>query len=239
MLRKAVIVVLLASILGTLARRNAPNDPWLRVDPSTPLTIHSVALGEEETLSWRVENVVGGPVELIVVEKSCGCIEASVNPEIIDTGEVAVVIARVAVPLSGERSGSMILEARPRPRASDLLARTTDSRLRLEFSIQPDLSARLLTVPGAVMLDPKRISTTVTLSCRWSSRSRPAVVLAYEGSDEVPIQTLTPWNSVGSGTHAAILSLEIARSLAATARSLSIVVTDHDGESASSILQVR
>jgi hypothetical protein len=234
-----VILVLLALVVGTLARRNAPGHPWLRVDPSTPVTIHSVALGQEETLSWRIENAADAPVELIVVEKSCGCISASVNPEIIESGEVSVVIARVAVPLDGERSGSMILEARPRPTASGSATRRSDSRLRLEFTIQPDLSARLLTVPGAIMLDPTRSSTTVTLSCRWSGRSKPAVVLAYEGSDEVPIRTMTPWNSVGSGAYAAILAVEIRRSLAAVARSVSVVVTDHDGESASSTLQVR
>lgn len=239
MLRKAVIILLLALVVGTLARRNAPGHPWLRVDPSAPLTIHSVALGREETLSWRIENAADGPVELYVVEKSCGCIAASVSPDIIEAGKESVVTARVAVPLSGERSGSMILEARPRPKASDLATRTSDCRVRLEFTIQPDLSARLLTVPGAVTLDPTRSSTTVTLSCRWNGRSKPAVVLAYEGANEVPIRTMTPWNSVGSGSYAAILAVEIGRSLPAVARSLSVVVTDHDGESASSTLQVR
>lgn len=198
--------VLLISSVSLLVYEHREQGPPLSVAPSRFQELRNVEPGSPIVWAFTLRNHCLESRRVSVIGKSCSCLNVTVGSEVIDVGAESVIEIRTSMPLVGEFSGSVYIEA-------------ANERFALSFAASPPVLSGLQAAPNVIRFAAGDGSTSFSsqhdllLTLPKSAvldASDLTVVCDKAGAD---VETILPWRRVSSLTWTCKVSVSGAREL--------------------------
>ena len=236
----AVFLFILAGAGGAWAflRQSRLPPPCIDVTPGAHQSIQSSDRGDNFIIYYQLTNAAKHDLLLSVTDKSCTCINVTIDRDLVKPGGRAEIALQGVVPLAGQTDG-----------AARIIARPTDKD-GIESGCEVTLSYVLESVRGSgVELVPRRIELprsgpipskfAISLSSLGIGQPIGLALVDSVSGETVPFSWIMSWSDDRAGGYAAAIELSLQGEPSALAqRRIICHVECESGETAAAELEI-
>ena len=182
--------------------------PCIDVLPATHQTIQSSTRGDSFIVPYRVINKTGGDLRLLVADKSCTCINVTLDRDVVKPGERVEVTLQGTMPLSGSSDGT----ARILARATDDSVSERGCEVTLTYVVESVRGPGLEVVPRKIELPssgPIPDTCAISLSCFGIGHPLGLLLADSTTGESIPFAWVMSWSDDRAGGYAAVIELPL------------------------------